>query len=169
ERKKALKKYVDFIKGGYSGWIYLNGGIGTGRSYFSAVISVDAANRNLGPICYLNCVNRIRELNDLSFVKKGNDFQTLIDRYSKVPILVLDDFGNEFKSDFVRDGILYPILSYRASHSLFTIINSDFSIEEIKTLYGINSKAGEIRAKQIANLLVNECGNEINLGDLKLY
>lgn len=169
ERKRALKKYVDFIKGGYSGWIYLNGGIGTGRSYFSAVISVDAANRNLGPICYLNCINRIREINDFAFAKKGNDFQLLIDRYSQVPILVLDDFGNEFKSEFVRDGILYPILSYRATHNLFTIINSDFTIEEIKTLYGLGNRAGEIRAKQIANLLINECGEEINLGDLKVY
>lgn len=168
ERKQALRKYVDFIKGGYSGWIYLTGGMGSGRSFFSALISVDGANRNLGPICYLNCANRFRELSDLSFNKKGNDFQDCLDKYSQVPILVLDDFGNEFKTDYIRDAILYPILSYRASKNLFTIITSDFSINEIKTLYGLN-KAGEIRARQIASLLQKECGNEINLGDLKVY
>jgi len=167
ERKAALKKYVAFLKGGYSGWIYLNGGVGSGKSFFAAIMSTDAANRNLGPICYLNCAQRFRELNDLSF-KKTNDFQELLDKYSKVPILVLDDFGNEFKNDFVRDAIIYPILSYRVSNKLFTIVTSDFTISEIKTLYSIN-KAGEIRARQISNLLQNECGAEINLGDLKIH
>ncbi|MCR5309203.1 MAG: hypothetical protein K6E21_03735 [Bacilli bacterium] len=168
ERKKALKKYVDFLKGGYSGWIYLNGGVGTGRSFFAAVISVDAANRNLGPICFLNCGTRLREMGDLQYAKKGNDLQDLITRYSTVPILVLDDFGNEFKTDFIRDAIIYPILSYRASKNLFTIITSDFTIAELKTMYAIN-KPGEIRARQIANLITNECGEEINLGDIKIH
>lgn len=167
EKKIALKKYVDYLKGGYSGWIYLNGGVGSGKSFFAAVLAIEAANRNLGPICYLNSAKRIRELNDLNF-KKASDFEELLDKYSKVPILVLDDFGNEFKNDFVRDAIIYPILSYRVSNKLFTIITSDFTIEEIKTLYSIN-KPGEIRARQISNLLTNECGQEINLGDLKIH
>lgn len=166
-RASALKKYVDFLKGGYSGWLYLNGSVGSGKSYFAAIISVDAANRNLGPICFLNCATRIREISDLSY-KKTNELQDLIDKYSKVPILVLDDFGDEFKNDFVRDAIIYPILSYRASKNLFTIITSEFGIGEIKMLYSQN-KAGEIRARQIANLLTKECGSEINLGDLKVY
>ena len=168
ERKLALKKYVDYLKGGYSGWIYLTGGMGTGRSFFSALVTVDAANRNIGPICFLNSANRVRELNDIAYSKKGNDFQEALDRYCQVPILVLDDFGNEFKNDFVRDAIIYPILSYRANKNLFTIITSDFSINDLKTLYGMN-KAGEIRARQIATLLQKECGTEINLGDLKIY
>jgi DNA replication protein DnaC len=167
ERKLALKKYADFIKGGYSGWIYLNGGIGTGKSFFAAVISIDAANRNLGPICFMNCSSRIREMSELTY-KKTSDLQDYINKYSTVPILVLDDFGNEFKSDFIRDAIIYPILSYRASKNLFTIITSDFTIDEIKVMYGIN-KPGEIRARQIANLLSNQCGEEINLGDLKIH
>ena len=167
ERKVALKKYVDFLKGGYSGWIYLNGGVGTGRSFFAAVVSIDAANRNLGPICFLNCASRFREMNDLSF-KKNNEFQDMINRYCTVPILVLDDFGNEYKTDYIRDAIIYPILSYRASKNLFTIITSDFTIAEIKTMYAIN-KPGELRAKQISGLLSSVCGSEINLGEIKIH
>lgn len=168
ERKAALKKYAILTKGGYNGWIYLNGGVGTGRSFFAAVVAIDAANRNLGPICFLNCGTRLREMGDMQFSKKGSDLQDLITRYSTVPILVLDDFGNEYKTEFIRDAIIYPILSYRASKNLFTIITSDFNISEIKTMYAIN-KPGEIRARQIANLLSNECGAEINLGEIKIH
>ena len=35
-------------------------------------------------------------------------------------------------------------------------------------MYAIN-KPGEIRARQIANLLANECGEEINLGEIKIH
>ena len=168
ERKAALKKYAILTKGGYSGWIYLNGGVGTGRSFFAAVVAIDAANRNLGPICFLNCGTRLREMGDMQYNKKGNELQDLITRYSTVPFLVLDDFGNEYKTEFIRDAIIYPILSYRASKNLFTIITSDFTIAEIKAMYAIN-KPGEIRARQIANLLANECGPEINLGEIKIH
>lgn len=168
ERKAALKKYAILTKGGYSGWIYLNGGVGTGRSFFAAVVAIDAANRNLGPICFLNCSTRLREMGDMQYNKKGNELQDLITRYSSVPFLVLDDFGNEYKTEFIRDAIIYPILSYRASKNLFTIITSDFTIAEIKAMYAIN-KPGEIRARQIANLLANECGEEINLGEIKIH
>lgn len=167
QRKIALKKYVDFIKGKNSGWIYLTGGIGSGKSFFAAVICCDAARRELGPISFLNCNQRFRELVN-EFYARNSDFQKLLDQYSTTPILVLDDFGNEFKNDIVRDAILYPILQNRINKNMLTIITSDFTIDEIKALYSTN-KQGEIRAKQIARVLRNECGEEINLGDLKIY
>ena len=167
ERKIALKKYVDFVKGKNSGWIYLTGGIGSGKSFFAAVIACDAARRELGPISFLNCTQRFRELVN-EFYAKNSDFQKLLDQFSTSPILVLDDFGNEFKNDIVRDAIVYPILQNRINKNMLTIITSDFTIDEIKSLYSTN-KQGEIRAKQIAKLLTSECGEEINLGDLKIY
>ena len=167
EKQMVLKRYIAFLTEKYSGWIFINGNIGTGKSFLAAILSVDLAGRVKGPICYLNCVSRFREMSDLSF-KKNSEFQEMIDKYSTVPVLVLDDFGNEYKTDFVRDAIIYTILSYRASKRLFTMFTSDFSIDEIETMYS-NTKAGEIRARQIANLLRNKCGEEINLGEIKIH
>ena len=96
------------------------------------------------------------------------DFDKKLDLYSNVPILVLDDFGNEFKNDFVRDAILFPILSTRASKRLLTIFTSDFSVSDIEALYS-NTKAGAIRAKQIAKLILSMSDEEINLGDISIY
>ena len=167
ERKKALKKYINYIKTGINEWIYLVGSKNSGRSYLAAAMVVDAARRELGNIVFLDSSLRIRELNDMS-LKKKEEFQERLDFYSNVPILVLDDFGNEFKTDFIRDAIIFQIISNRASKRLFTIFTSDFTIDEIQELYS-TSKAASIRAKQIANLIRSSAGSEINLGDISIY
>lgn len=167
-RDKALEKYRDFIKNKDNSWIYLTGSKNSGRSYFAATLVVDAARRDRGPVCFLNSTIRLRELNDLGYGKKKEEFDKKLELYSNIPILVLDDFGNEFKTDFVRDAILFPILSARAGKRLLTIFTSDFLIEEVETLYS-NTKAGAIRAKQIARLIKSMSGEEVNLGDISIY
>ena len=167
-RDLALAKYRNFIKEKDNGWIYLNGSKNSGRSYFAAALVVDAARKDRGPICFLNTTSRLREFNDLGYGKKKDEFDRKLEQYSNVPILVLDDFGNEFKTDFVRDAILFPILSTRASKRLLTIFTSDFSISDIEALYS-NTKAGAIRAKQIAKLIQSMSDEEINLGDISIY
>ena len=168
KRTAAIKKYAEFLKKGQNHWIYLVGNKNSGRSYLAAAMVVDAAKKDKGPICFLDSSLRIRELNDLYLAKRKDDFQNRLDYYSNVPILVLDDFGNEFKNDFIRDAIVFQILSNRASKRLFTIFTSDFQIDEIQELYA-TSKAGAIRAKQIANIISSLSGEEINIGGLSIY
>jgi primosomal protein DnaI len=167
-RNKAMVKYHDFIKNKQASWIYLTGSKNSGRSYFAASLIVDAARKNRGPVCFANSTLRLREINDLGYAKKKEEFDKKLDLYSNIPILVLDDFGNEFKNDFVRDAILFPILSTRASKRLLTIFTSDFTISDIEALYS-NTKAGAIRAKQIAKLIQSMCDEEISLGDISIY
>ena len=167
-RDLALDRYRSFIKDKDNSWIYLSGSKNSGRSYFAAALVVDAARKDRGPICFLNTTSRLREFNDLGYGKKKEEFDRKLEQYSNVPILVLDDFGNEFKSDFVRDAILFPILSARAGKRLLTIFTSDFTIDEVETLYS-NSKAGAIRAKQISRLIKSMAREEINLGDIAIY
>ena len=167
-RNEAMVKYHDFIKNKQAHWIYLTGSKNSGRSYFAASLVVDAARKDRGPVCFINSTLRLREVNDLGYGKKKEEFDKKLDLYSNVPILVFDDFGNEFKNDFVRDAILFPILSTRASKRLLTIFTSDFSIDEVETLYS-TSKAGAIRAKQISRLIKSMSGEEINLGDIAIY
>lgn len=166
-RKLMIAQYMKYSKEGDNSWLYLCGTPNTGRTYSAAMIAVDAAKKKKGPICFISCSQRIRELSDLQYTDK-NRFQKELDRYANVPILIMDDFGNEFKNDFIRDGIIFPILSQRANKRLFTIITSDFTIEEIVTLYS-TSKAGEIRAKQIGRYLRAMTGEEINFGDVPRY
>lgn len=166
-RNAAVKVYMNYLKNGVNDWLYLKGSKNSGRSYFAAAMVVDAAKHNRGPIAYLNTSLRIKDLYDISSKQKER-FQKDLDFYSNVPILVLDDFGNEYKNDYVRDAIVFQILSNRASKRLFTIFTSDFSLEEIEILYA-TSKAGQIRAKQITNMIKSMAKEEINLGEISIY
>jgi primosomal protein DnaI len=166
-RKQLIAQYMKYTKDGNNQWMYLYGGPNSGRTFSAAILTIDIARKNLGLICFLNSSQRIRELGDLLYRDKGK-FQKELDRYSNIPVLVLDDFGNEFKNDLIRDAIIFPIISARANKKLLTIITSDFTIAEIVTLYS-TSKAGALRAKQIGGLIKSTAKEEISFGDLAVY
>ena len=166
-RMFLISQYSKFTKEGDNSWIYLHGSPNTGKSFSAAIITNDIAKKNYGQICYLNCPQRIRELSDFRYKEKGR-FQEELNRLSNVPILVLDDFGNEYKSDMTRDEIIIPIILSRSNKRLFTIFTSDFKISEIVKLYS-TSKPGEIRAKQIQDHIKTMVKEVIEFGDLPIY
>ena len=166
-RAKALKKYSNYVKSESASWIYLVGEQNSGRSYLAATFAVDLANRKKGPICYINTAKRVKELSDAIY-KNNERFQRLMELYSTCDVLVFDDFGNEFKNDLIRDSIIFEIISKRSAAHLFTIFTSDFSIDDIVTLYS-TSKSAALRAKQIGRLIKNNAQEEINLGEMSIY
>ena len=169
-KTEAMEVYMKYLRNECNDWIYLTGGIGSGKSYFAAALSIDLAKRGLkgkSPICFINSSKRILELSDLN-KQKSDDFKKKLELYSTVPVLVIDDFGHEFKNDFIRDAIINEIITTRCNKKLFTIITSNFTLDEIEVLYS-TSNAGAIMSKQIVRTIRAMCKKEINLGDLKLY
>ena len=163
-KNEIISRYFEFRDKKINNWMYITGMANTGKSFVATAIAVDVAKKKLGPIIYADSNKRIAELTELYF-KDKEKFKRDFDRYCTVPVLILDDFGNEVKTDLIRDAIIFPLLSTRASKRLFTIIVSDFTISDVVALYS-TSKAGEIRAKQIGSIIKNVAGKEINLGDI---
>ena len=166
----AIETYFKYLKNEETNWIYLMGGIGSGKSYFATAMGIDLAKRGLkgkAPICFINSAKRILELSDLN-KQKSDDFKKKLEQYCTVPVLVIDDFGHEFKNDFIRDAIVNEIISSRCNKKLFTIFTSNFSLDEIEVLYS-TSNAGAIMSKQIVKTIRAMCTKEVDLGDLKLY
>lgn len=165
-KKEVLEKYKDsaVIKKS-NDWIYIKGDMSTGKSFYAATLCVDAArNKCFESISYIDVPERFKELTDLAFAKSPK-FNDLLDKIRYSEMLVLDDFGNEFKSDFVRDNILFPILSIRAKNKLFTIVTSNYSIDDICTMYE-TSKASKPKIEQIRQVLKLMAKEEIILPTL---
>ena len=170
-KSNAVKTYMSYVKNEETKWIYLYGGIGSGKSYLAAAMAIDLAKRGLKgkvPICFMNASKRILELSELSKQKNTDDFKKKLELYSTVPVLIIDDFGHEFKNDFIRDAIVNEIITTRCNKKLFTIFTSNFSLDDIEVLYS-TSNAGAIMSKQIVRTIRAMCKKEINLGDLKIY
>ena len=170
EKTQAVSNYMNYLRNEEYNWLYLTGGIGAGKSYLAAAMSIDLAKRGLkgkSPICFINASKRFLELSDLN-KQKSDEFKKKLELYSTVPVLIIDDFGHEFKNDFIRDAIVNEIITTRCNKKLFTIFTSNFTLDEIGVLYS-TSNAGAIMSKQIVKILKTMCKGEINLGDLKLY
>lgn len=169
QRKEALKAFGNYINKGINDWMMFTGSQRTGRTFLAAMLAMEAVNHHRGPAIFADCSLRFRELNDLAFSDKAR-FNKQLEQYSNIPILVLDDFGNEFKNEYMRDTIVLPILLARSKKKLFTIITSDFSISELAALYDLSkSKAGHIKSEQLERTLKASCPSVFNLGDLSIY
>ena len=165
KREEVVKKYANYLDGNSKEWIYIIGESGTGRTYVAANIAIDLAKNEKGPIAFINAPIRFKELRN---TKDNEKFDEIIDKYSSIPVLIVDDFGNEYKNEFVRENILFPIINNRARKHLFTIFTSDFNINDITTMY-VTNEASKPKVKQIKRILKNCCGKEINLGEMSIY
>ena len=146
-------------------WIYIKGDMSTGKSYLAATLCVDAArNKAFESISFVDVPERFKELTDLAF-QKSPKFIDLLDKIKNSEMLVLDDLGNEFRSDFVRDNVFFPILAYRAKNKLFTMVTSNYSIDDICTMYLTNA-ASKPKIEQIRQMLKLMCEEEITLPSL---
>ena len=165
-KQKILGKYDNSaIEKKSNEWIYIKGDMSTGKSFFAATLCVDAArNKAFETISYIDVPERFKELTDLAF-QKSPKFNEVLDKIKGSQMLVLDDFGNEFKSDFVRENVLFPILSYRAKNRMFTIITSNYSVDEICTMYYTNASS-KPKIEQIRQLLKLMSKEEITLPSL---
>ena len=162
-KQQVMKQYIaSAISKKSNQWIYLQGDMSTGKSFFAATLCVDAArNKAFETISFVDVPERFKELTDLAF-QKSPKFVELLDKIKNSGMLVLDDLGNEFRSDFVRDNIFFPILAYRMKNKLFTIITSNYSIEDICTMYTTNP-ACKPKIEQIKQMLLLMAKKEITL------
>lgn len=148
-------------------WIYIMGSHRSGKSIFAAAILNDFIKMFKGKGIFLNYPERVRELQDYTYSNK-EDFNNLMKMYSTVDYLVIDNFGNEYKSEYVRDSITLAILNERARRGLVTIFTSEFDFDDISYMYALNA-AGKARGKQLKNLLNDYAVNPIDISSAPIY
>ncbi|MGI6714270.1 MAG: ATP-binding protein [Bacilli bacterium] len=151
---------------GDKGWIYLYGKPRMGKSYLAAALANELYRLDQDVI-FLDMNTRVKELADTQFTDK-DDFNMMLERYIAVDFLILDDFGNEYKSDYIRDTIVLPLLNARVKDKKVTIFTSEFTIEQIGMMYA-TSKQGTPRAEQLASLLQAMTRGEIELKGIAVY
>ncbi len=137
-------------------WVYLEGESGVGKTTLAVSLMNGFIKSGDYRIAYLDSVKRFDELKNLAIKNKAL-FDMTMDSLSNAEILVLDSFGNEFKSNYVRDQLLMPLLSARAKKNLFTLFCSEFSYEEIEAMYSY-SRDASVLAKRLKTLLMKKCG-----------
>lgn len=150
-------------------FVYVSGKPRTGKSYILAAFTNEILERKLGTVAFINGALRIKELNDLQFSDK-EAFQFELSKLQDVNYLIIDNFGTEYISDFVRDSILFPLLSVRANQNKPTFFISSFRLKDVATIYATKNPGSDIKAQQLHDLIkANQNQYEYSLEDIPLY
>ena len=168
-RLDILKSLTSLVEETSKEWIYLYGGPRLGKSYLVASFLVTYLKKHPTKRgAFLDSSMRIKELSDLSFIDK-NQFQQVLNSYIDIDVLVLDDFGSGYMSDFIRDTVVYPILNQRLKDKKLTIFVSKIPLKKLETYLSGKSASGKIQAGQIVDIIRAMIKKEIPLEGISVY
>lgn len=164
-RDQALMAMGSLLTGDSGRWIYFFGKAGSGKSYMLACLANQYAKAK-GKGAFCDTGDLLTELKELS-IKDSGAFNELMKALSTCSILVLDDFGNEYKTEYVYTTVLFPLLNARDKAGLPTAFASDFKPAQIVSMYG--AKIGAERAHQLGQLLTRRCGKALDVTGTQIY
>ncbi len=129
ERKKCLKWATDFVLNfkEQSKALYLYGPFGTGKTYLLSAIANELSQRNIKSIvAFFPDLSR-----ELKSSINSNTLEQLVLELKTIDCLMLDDFGGEMASGWLRDEIIAPIFQHRLAEGKPTFISSNLDYNEL--------------------------------------
>ena len=139
EVKRFLETYNENPK---QKGLYVFGKCGQGKSYIIAYLAIELSKQGIDVafVYYPDLVRKIK-----SMVTTGG-INELVNELKRVPILILDDFGGESNTNFIRDEVLLPILQYRMVNKKPLFITSN--LDEKGILDHLSESTKEIDAQK---------------------
>lgn len=134
--RSAVDACHDFIKLFPAGCpnLFLYGTVGSGKSFLSGCIAKELLDKGYSVI-YFSAVQLFDLLSEYSFDYKNKDslYNPYEDLYN-CDLVIIDDLGTEIANNFVTSK-LFNCLNERQLRKKSTIISSNLSQEELKSLY----------------------------------
>lgn len=139
EVKRFLETYEENPK---QKGLYVYGECGQGKSYIVAYLAVELAKKGID-VAFVYYPDLVRKIKTMVMTGGINE---LVNELKKVPVLILDDFGGESNTNFIRDEVLLPILQYRMVNKKPLFITSNLDQKAI--LDHLSESSKEIDAQK---------------------
>lgn len=163
ERKEIEERFKSILEQTSKRWLYLTGSFLSEKSSLMASFALLLAHHKRF-VSFMNAPKRFNELMTASIENKVQ-FEKTFQQLIEVDVLIVDELGNEFKSEFVRDRIVYPLFLERAKSKKVTCLISDFELQDWIKMYKIGP-SGDLKAKQLGSLFTEMVGKTITLSGL---
>lgn len=145
--KKVMEVCKNYFKNFNSNYnenigMFLNGGVGIGKTYAVSCLANELMNNGVGVIC--TSINALlRRFKDN--YSNGISERTVLNDISSVNLLILDDLGTEQNTEWFNS-IFYEIIDTRYRSNKPLIITSNLSIDHIESRYHkrVNSRIFEM-------------------------
>lgn len=144
---KWINKFIkEYNKNPHCKGLYLSGSFGSGKTYLISAMFNELAKQSVKSaiVFWPEFLVYLKSL----FGKE--EYQEIINKIKKTPLLLIDDIGAETTTSWSRDEVLSPILQYRMQEELPTFFTSNLSIDLLEKHLSV-SKDGieEVKAKRI--------------------
>ena len=127
-----LKFCIDYAKNfrDNSPSLFFYGGVGTGKTFLSGCIARELLNKGVS-VAFDSLQNYLRDIENEYFGRaEGATLNTLLN----ADLVILDDLGSEFKSNF-NSSVIYNIINSRLNENKPTIVSSNLSFEDFSKNY----------------------------------
>ncbi len=156
----AFKLAFDFAKSP-EGWLVFMGVTGCGKTHLAAAI-VNYRHQAGQPARFVVVAEFLDHLRSAFNPESKVSFDQLFESVKKAPLLVLDDFGEQTTTPWVREK-LYQVINYRYNARLPTVITTRLSLEEIfKQIEGsISSRLVDPKISTPFNIVVPDYRGDV--------
>lgn len=123
---------------------YLTGANGIGKTFFAVALANNrfkAEHKTTLFVFWPDFVQNAKRFEKESY--------RMISQVKHAKYLIIDDLGQEYRTDYVRDEILNPIITHRLEKGLNTIITSNYEMDELYALYTRH----EIDSKKVKSII----------------
>lgn len=137
--KETMSKYVEYANAYIRNFDRLNQNIiitgvpGCGKTFFSCAIGTELTSQGKYVI-YSPVQDMVNVFNNQQFTKKDPEADTDSDRFSECDLLIIDDLGTEFRTQF-SDSVLYSVINNRINMKKPIIINTNYDLEDLSGIY----------------------------------
>lgn len=142
-----LKKFIETFKTNpHQKGLYISGSYGIGKSHLVSYLAVELTKQQVHTafVYYPDFVRKIK-----SMIPTGG-IDRIVEDLKRIPVLILDDFGGESNSNFIRDEILLPILQYRMVNKMPLFVTSN--LDEKQILEHLAESSREVDAQKAARV-----------------
>lgn len=124
------KRYAEgFVKGDNKGSLFITGGVGTGKTHLAASIANYLIENEI-PVIFGTLITLLNDIKD-TYKIDGNCESDVIEKYSKIPLLIIDDLGKERPSEWILEK-LFTIINNRYENNLPIIITTNYNKEKLR-------------------------------------
>ncbi|MBQ2720137.1 MAG: ATP-binding protein [Clostridia bacterium] len=124
------KRYVKNFKSNKENLLFM-GRSGSGKTYLSCAIGIALAEQG-NYVCYVSAQDMISEFEAEKFGKGDKTIDTR--RYYDADLLIIDDLGSEFSSQFA-ESVIYNVVNSRLNSGKPMIISTNYRPSELSGAY----------------------------------
>ncbi len=130
------------------GWLIFQGTNGCGKTHLAVAIA-NYCLEHEREVLFIPVPDFLDHLRSCFSPDSGVRYDELLERTKKSPLLILDDFGEESSTPWVREK-LYQLINYRYIAQLPTVVTTSFSLDEFESR--ISSRMADPRLSVVFNI-----------------